>query len=202
MGISAAVVQFTVPSFFLFLGLYLQEGAGLSPIESGLVFTPLAVAFAGGSLLGPRLGRAVIDLLPAAGAATAALGLGTTIAALLVSGDHYEPALLMVATLPVGLGMGVFIPPLINLVLRMVPTRDAGAASGTLVTGQQIGNALGVAIVGTVFFGQLGSGTGVASFGAAFAAAAGVQAVLALAGAGLALRVREHTAVEPTLERV
>jgi EmrB/QacA subfamily drug resistance transporter len=197
VGISAAVVQFTVPSFFLFLGLYLQEGAGLSPIESGLVFTPLAVAFAGGSLLGPRLGRAVIDLLPAAGAATAALGLGTTIAALLVSGDRYEPALLIAATLPVGLGMGVFVPPLINLVLRMVPTRDAGAASGTLVTGQQIGNALGVAIVGTVFFGQLGSGTGVGAFGGAFAAAAGVQAVLALAGAALALRVRGHSAAEP-----
>jgi EmrB/QacA subfamily drug resistance transporter len=203
VGISAAVIQFTVPSFFLFLGLYLQEGAGLTPIESGLAFTPLAVAFAGGSLLGPRLGRAAIDLLPAVGAATAALGLGTTIAALLATGDHYSPVVMIVATIPVGLGMGIFVPPLINLVLRMVPTRDAGAASGTLVTGQQIGNALGVAVVGTVFFGQLGSATDLGSFGGAFAAACAVQAVLALAGAALALRVREHSAApaERAVER-
>ncbi|HEY2636185.1 MAG TPA: MFS transporter, partial [Solirubrobacteraceae bacterium] len=93
VGIVAAVVQFTVPSFFLFLGIYLQQGAGLTPIEAGLVFTPLAVAFVAGSMLGPRVGAAALDHLPAIGAAIASAGLVTTAAALLAAGDHFVAAL-------------------------------------------------------------------------------------------------------------
>ena len=65
--------------------------------------------------------------------------------------------------------MGLSVPPLINLVLRSVATDDAGSASGTVVTAQQVGNALGVALVGAVFFGRLGGGTG--PYGTAFATA-------------------------------
>jgi predicted MFS family arabinose efflux permease len=87
--------------------------------------------------------------------------------------------------------MGLAIPPLINLVLRAVPPSDAGAASGTLVTAQQIGNALGVAAVGTVFFSELGSGTSPAAFGDAFTASLAVQAVFVLTAAALVSRARQ-----------
>ncbi|HEY2638057.1 MAG TPA: hypothetical protein VGI54_11745, partial [Solirubrobacteraceae bacterium] len=100
--------------------------------------------------------------------------------------------LIIAATVPVGVGMGVFVPPLINLVLRTVPPASAGAASGTLVTGQQLGNALGVALVGTVFFSELGSRTGLAAYGDAFAAAAALQALLAATSAVLVHRARGH----------
>jgi len=44
IGVAAAVALFVVPSFFLFLGLYLQDGGGVTPIESGVAFAPLAAA--------------------------------------------------------------------------------------------------------------------------------------------------------------
>jgi MFS family permease len=100
---------------------------------------------------------------------------------------------LLLALVPVGAGMGLAVPPLINLVLRAVPPADAGAASGTLVTSQQIGNALGVATIGTIFFGQLGSGTGAAAYGDAFSISLAVQALFALAAAVLVSRARQTT---------
>jgi hypothetical protein len=92
---------------------------------------------------------------------------------------------------PVGAGMGLAIPPLINLVLRAVPPTDAGAASGMLVTSQQIGNALGVAIIGTIFFGELGSATSAAAHGDAFSVSLAVQAAFALTAAVLVSRARQ-----------
>ena len=75
--------------------------------------------------------------------------------------------------------------------LRAVPASDAGAASGTLVTAQQIGNALGVAIIGTVFFSELGAGTTAGSFGDAFSVAMAIQAIFALTAAVLVARARQ-----------
>jgi predicted MFS family arabinose efflux permease len=91
--------------------------------------------------------------------------MSTTIAALAVSGDAFLPGLIVVAVIPVGIGLGLSVPPLINLVLRSVATDDAGSASGALVTAQQVGNALGVALAGAVFFGRLGDGTGPGPYG-------------------------------------
>ncbi|MFD0474316.1 hypothetical protein ACFQ0B_43325 [Nonomuraea thailandensis] len=54
-----------------------------------------------------------------------------------------------------GLGLGLTAPSLINVVLAGVPARDAGAAGGVLTTVTQIGNALGVAVLGAVFFSRL-----------------------------------------------
>jgi hypothetical protein len=56
-----------------------------------------------------------------------------------------------------GLGLGTVIAPLLNIILAGVPGRDAGSASGVLTTFQQLGGAIGVAIVGVVFFGLLSS---------------------------------------------
>jgi EmrB/QacA subfamily drug resistance transporter len=188
--ISATSLYFAI-SFFFLLGIYMQEGLGLSPLESGLAFTPIAVAFVTASLTGPRLADSAREYLPQIGATVAALGLLTTIVAVQATGNGSVSAWLILAMVPFGAGMGMAIPPLIHLVLRAVPPGDAGAASGTLVTAQQIGNALGVAIVGTVFFSELGSSTGGAAFGSAFSAAMAVQAACALTAAVLVSRARQ-----------
>jgi hypothetical protein len=133
----------------------------------------------------------------------AALGLLTTAVAVEGTGDGSVSVSLIAAMVPVGAGMGLAIPTLINLVLRTVPASDAGAASGMLTTSQQIGNALGVAIVGTIFFTELGSGSGGAAYGDAFSVALGVQAVLALVSAALVSRARERAPrAVPAGERV
>jgi hypothetical protein len=75
--------------------------------------------------------------------------------------DHYGGAVhswqLVPALLVCGLGLGSVVAPLVNVVLAGIRGQDAGAASGVLSTVQQVGGAVGVALVGVIFFGLLGS---------------------------------------------
>jgi sugar phosphate permease len=57
-----------------------------------------------------------------------------------------------------GAGMGLAIAPLATLVLAAVPEREAGSASGLLATAQNVGNAIGVAVIGAVYFGAASGG--------------------------------------------
>ena len=58
-----------------------------------------------------------------------------------------------------GLGLSFLVIPLINVVLAGVPAHAAGGASGLFSTAQQLGGAIGVAAMGTIFFGALGGGS-------------------------------------------
>jgi EmrB/QacA subfamily drug resistance transporter len=197
IGLVSASTLYFVISFFFLLSIYLQEGLGLSALESGLAFTPIAAAFVTASLTGPRLAENVREYLPQIGASVAAFGLLATIFAVQATASGSVSVWLILAMVPVGAGMGTAIPPLIHLVLRAVPPADAGAASGTMVTAQQIGNALGVALVGTAFFSELGSGTSPAAFGDAFTISLAIQAAFALVAATLVARARQ-TSREPS----
>jgi MFS family permease len=181
-----------VTSFFLLLGLYFQDGLGYSPIASGLLFTPLAVTFVTASLNTGRLARIPHDRVLTGAATVASAGL--LLAALTAAGTVSTlPALpLMAAFVLVGLGTGVFMPTVITTVLGRTPSHNAGSASGVLSTAQQIGNALGVTIGGTVFFSELGSRVGPTAYGDALAAGALVGVAVTLGAAVLALRLRER----------
>jgi predicted MFS family arabinose efflux permease len=169
----------------------MQSGLGLGPFDSALAFTPVAVAFVAGSITGPRLSERLRAHLPQAGAAIAGLALIGTIGVVQSSGGSISSQLILVIV-PFGAGMGLAVPALINLVLQAVPRDEAGSAAGVLTTSQQMGNALGVAIIGTIFFAVLGDRTGPSAYGDAFSIAIGVQAVLALTAAGLLARVGER----------
>jgi hypothetical protein len=65
-----------------------------------------------------------------------------------------------------GAGMGLTMAPFFDIVLAGVSPAESGSASGTLTSVQQIGGALGIAILGTVFFGRVENGTGVPTPGA------------------------------------
>ncbi len=61
-------------------------------------------------------------------------------------------------TLPMllaGIGLGLLVVPLVDIALATVPETQAGAASGTYSTFQQVGAALGIAVIGSVFFGAI-----------------------------------------------
>jgi EmrB/QacA subfamily drug resistance transporter len=187
LGVALALIFFMgIASFFLLLALYLQDGLGLSALSAGAVFTPLAVAFVAASLGSPRLFARVGERAIAAGAALQAIGMAGVIAE--VAGGAGAPTPGLIASLiVVGAGNGTVVPAVINAVLRSVPVEDAGSASGVLSTGMQIGNALGVASAGVIFFAVLGSGHGAHAYGHAFAiaiiwclASASVSALLAL----------------------
>jgi len=76
-----------------------------------------------------------------------------------------------------GLGMGMALAPLTTTVLSRVQPRHAGAAAGVLSTVNQTGNAVGVALLGIVFYGAAGYTAG---FRAGLLALAGLEVVLAL----------------------
>jgi EmrB/QacA subfamily drug resistance transporter len=167
-------------SFFLVFALYLQLGRGLDALQAGLVFTILAAAYLVASLDAPALGARLGRRLPAIGAL--ALGAGHVLLAASVAGvgTTGPVGLLAPALALIGAGMGLVITPLTATVLAGLEPERAGAAAGALATMQQVGNALGVAITGVVFFGALGGGYGHA-FGLAVLQLAGLATLVGAA---------------------
>jgi EmrB/QacA subfamily drug resistance transporter len=183
VGVLASVVFYAgMASFFLVLAVYLQEGMGMSALDSGLVFTALAIGYliasAGAEALAPRFGRQVL----AAGGvvrAVALVGLALTVAAI---GTGGSPLLLVPALAVDGLGMGLLTAPLVATVVGGMDPRHAGAASGVLSTAQQVGNTIGVAAIGAIFYGAIGPS---GDFSGAFEIALVAVAAVCLAVAAL-----------------
>ena len=176
VGVLTSVVFYAgMASFFLVLAVYLQEGCGLSALDSGLVFTALAAGYllasAGAEALAPRFGRQVL----AAGGvvrATALTGLALTVGAI---GTGGSPLLLVPALAVDGIGMGLLTAPLVATVVGGMDPRHAGAASGVLSTAQQVGNTIGVAGIGAIFYSGVGpSGDYAGAFELALVAVAAV----------------------------
>ncbi|MCM2423363.1 MFS transporter [Streptomyces sp. RKAG293] len=145
-------------SFFLVLALYLQQGRGLDALASGVVFTAIGAGYMITSTtahhLAARLGRHTISV----GALGMVLGL-----ALLWEASHRIGTTGAIGWLAPGLfldglGMGMVIAPLTTTVLQGVTPQRVGSASGAVATVQQIGGALGVALIGIIFYDAVGSG--------------------------------------------
>jgi MFS family permease len=168
-------------SFFVVLALYLQDGRGLRPLPAGLVFTILATAYVVASSVAPALaarhGRGVI----AGGALVLAAGHALLLAAVADVGVHGSLAALVPGLVLVGAGMGLVLAPLATTILQTLEPERAGTASGMLTTMQNVGNALGVAVTGAIFFGALGS----EGYSTAFELAVGQLALLLVGVAGL-----------------
>jgi MFS family permease len=139
----------------LCISLYGQLGEGWSPIHAGLTLTPMVV----GMILGmvssnaavSRLGRHLFHigiLLIAAGTAGLAL---TVTGARTASTWDLVPSLFFI-----GVGVGASIGQLFRFILTSVSMDEAGSASGVLEAVQQLSSALGVAVLGTIFFSGYG----------------------------------------------
>src|SRR5690242_3010980 len=150
---------------YLVIGLYLQQGRGLSPLAAGAVFAFLAAGYLLTSFQAPaltvRFGRSVI----AAGAVLGAAGDG----ALYLAAGHggavssvSSVAWLFPGLVLLGAGQGLCITPLTTTVLSHAEPASAGSVSGVLSTAQQVGNSIGVAVTGVLFFGAVDLGYGLA----------------------------------------
>jgi EmrB/QacA subfamily drug resistance transporter len=144
-----------IVGFSLSLGLFLQLGLGYSAMHASLTSISLAVgAFVGSALaaVGARFGRRILHL------GLAVMGVGT-VGFLLVLGSAGAGVSGWDMTAPLavyGLGMGAIFMPLFDLILGDVQMHQLGSASGVLEGVQQFGAALGVAVLGTVFFNAFG----------------------------------------------
>lgn len=148
-------------SFFLVFALYLQGGRGLSPVDSGLVFAILAGAYLLVSLRAPALTQRHGRNLIMAGTLTVAAGDLVLALAITTAGSGHT-WLLAPGLLLIGAGQGLWITPLTTIVLSFAEPQRAGVVSGVMSTMQQVGNSLGVAVTGLVFFGTLRHGYNVA----------------------------------------
>jgi EmrB/QacA subfamily drug resistance transporter len=163
---------------YLLLALFLQQGRGLGALESGGVFALLAAGYLLTSLRAPaltvRFGRRVI----ATGAVCGAVG----DLLLVLAVAHWGVGGPLVALFPglflLGAGQGLCITPLTTTVLSHADARTAGSISGALSTAQQVGNAIGVAVSGVIFFGLLSHGFA-AAFGTSLAQMGGLLLVVA-----------------------
>lgn len=134
---------------FLFLTYYLQIVQGYSPVRTGFAFLPMITGMIVGSTqIGTRLmTRVAPRLLMAPGFVVAALGM------LLLTQleiDSSYAALLLPAMLLLGLGMGTAFMPAMSLATLGVEPRDSGVASAMVNTSQQVGGAIGTALLNTI----------------------------------------------------
>ncbi|MBO0768951.1 MAG: MFS transporter [Solirubrobacterales bacterium] len=151
--ISSSVVRgFIVTAMYgLFFNgsLYLEKVAGFGALDTGLAFLPWTLMVAALSLgLNRRLVSRFGVLQVMIGGILVALG---GMALMRIAGPHagYFP-LVFIAFLAMGFGIGNSFTPLMTIAMADVPHRDAGLASGIVNVSQQVGGALGLAILGTV----------------------------------------------------
>ncbi len=156
-GVILALVYFAAfTSIFFTISLLWQAGLGHTALESGLVSIPFAI----GSIIGAsqsnrlseKLGRTVLIL----GTGLVAVGLiALWLVLLLIKPDDLTNWALLGPLLVAGTGSGLFIAPNSQFIVATVDRAEAGAASGVIGTMQRVGAAIGIAVIGSVLFGNL-----------------------------------------------
>jgi EmrB/QacA subfamily drug resistance transporter len=148
-AILVAVFSFATLSGLLFVTtFYLQQARGLSPVEAGLTTLPLTALIA---LAAPVAGRWVARTGPRTPIVISGLCIAAGAALLLrVATPTASYPDLAGAYLLLGAGLGLVNPPITATALSSMPADQAGAAAGTASSARQIGNVLGVAIMGAL----------------------------------------------------
>ena len=184
---SMLVVAGGMFAVFFLSTLYLQQVLRLSPIETGLGFLPLTGGVIAASGLAQRLiPRFGVRGVTLTGTLVAAVGL-VLLSFATATGSYVSDVLPGLVVMGIGLGF-VFVP-LTLIGTTNVAAEDAGLASGLFNTSQQVGGALGVAILSTLASNRTASSLG--TFGDAPTSAQRAEAavegfqVAFLTGAGL-----------------
>jgi len=136
-------------SCILIVSLWLRGAYGLGPLAAAAVYTAMSVGFIATTFGARRFLARWGDRTLVFGALALALGQGA-IAGLLLAGAAL--ALLLPALLFTGAAFGVLMSPLVARAVATLPLAQAGIGGGAVVTVQWLGNALGVAAIGTVYF--------------------------------------------------
>jgi EmrB/QacA subfamily drug resistance transporter len=176
-----AVCAFASLGGFLFLNtLYLQDVRGYSPLHAGLYTLPMALMTL---IFAPISGRIVGSL----GARIPLLvaGLGFVISALMLTGTTPTTSFTWLATAYVifGISFGMVNAPITNTAVSGMPRSQAGVASAIASTSRQVGQSLGVAVMGSIVTASI-----VGEISDGFTSAA-VPAWFVIAGAGVVVTV-------------
>ncbi|WP_378731006.1 MFS transporter [Nocardia brasiliensis] len=157
-----AILAFAAMGGFLFLNtFYLQEIRHDSPLTAGLALLPMAAAM---FVFGPMSGRLVANR-GARSALTAGAVLATAAAAVLtVTFDGSGKLLLLIGYALFGAGIGLLYTPITATAVAGLPPAQAGVAASLATTSRQIGQSLGVAVIGSLLASHPGALTAAAAF--------------------------------------
>lgn len=157
-GLTGVLFFYVVSAFFLTFSVYLQSALGMGPFETGLVFLPFGVGAFIGPLTTPMAIRLFGDRVPAIGMMLEVAGCAL-LAALVAGAPGQMPAQwpLAGAVALLGFGQGWALPTLVRSVINRAPVTGSGMIAGITNSALQISAALGVAVIGGVFFSIAGA---------------------------------------------
>lgn len=157
IGIVTVIVFFSGIAGVIFaLAIFLQTGLGFSALEAGIALAPHPASAVVASLLSSRLGARWLDGRVILGACALLLGMVWLQYIIGHAADELTGQDILPALIFIGFGMGVATVALFQNILSRVSGPDAGAGSGVMQAFQQVGIALGIAIIGQIFFTILG----------------------------------------------
>jgi EmrB/QacA subfamily drug resistance transporter len=147
-NVSGLLIGASLFSMFFFVSLYMQQVLDYEPLEAGLAYLPLAVTIIVSAGIASQLATHVgVKPVLLAGLVLVALGL-VWFSRVSVDGSYVGDVLFPSLVAAVGLGFS-FVPVTIAAVAG-VSESDSGLASGLINTSQQVGGALGLAVLATV----------------------------------------------------
>jgi hypothetical protein len=158
-GLLFAVLFFAgIGGTLLSATLFLQIGEGFSPIRAAVSTVALSVGLVigaglSGAVLGPKFGRLTLQAGVGIG------GVGWLLLVLALRGEgrvgfvQLSPGLLVA-----GIGFGLVVAPMFDIILASVTERETGSGSGVLNATQQLATSIGVAVIGTIFFDGVAGG--------------------------------------------
>jgi MFS family permease len=165
LGTPIAIGFYTSSGLLLTISVFLHNGLGFDPLRAGLMLLPLSVVYFLSSLLSAAAVRRFGPLVLVFGLILKAAGY-----ALIAAGASGLPLpTLSIGLALVGSGFGMIMPTIVAMIVHGVDAEHAGLASGITMSSLQVGNALGVAILGGIFFTVLGHHQDLAAYRHAFA---------------------------------
>jgi EmrB/QacA subfamily drug resistance transporter len=183
IGLLMALAFYMLSSFYLTFAVYLQSGLHETPLAAGLATLPFATGFFVASLVSSYVMQFLGVRALTLGFALQVLGFGVVILSVAkVLAESLELGLVCA-----GLGFGTVMPSVIKAVIGNLDPQHAGLASGIMISTFQIGAALGVAIIGGVFYSALGNRQDPAAYAHAFVLALGCNVTLLALGGLLSL---------------
>lgn len=144
-------------SYTLIIGYYLQQAVGFTPFRAGLTILPMAIGAIVVSGAADPLAKKFGKRLVFVGGIIQAAAFVWVILVISSHGQHLSNWDLAAPLGVAGVGLVFLTVPLLDEALSTVSEADAGVASGTFNTFQQVGSALGIAVAGALFFGRAGS---------------------------------------------
>lgn len=189
-GLAMAFLFYCSSVFFLTFGIYLQSGLGWTSLASGIGILPFAFGFFAGTLRSAKLYARIGNHILSLGFGLLAGGFAITASALHAG---FGPGVMFyLGLIFAGVGQGLLQPSTVRIVLTEVEPEQAGLAAGVVTSILQIGTAVGVAAVGSVFFTVLGQQNAPGAYGNAFASALAVVACLQVLGMLLATKMNHR----------